>query len=188
MQRAGVKAQSKGGIPVAHLPPGGSAVCRSPRHPGQDAGEGCHHCEWALQQHYMCVTLDAEKKLILLCPLILLTGYFGLEERADFLLLASASPPVGAGGEVWDSAGQQGPQWRTHAVYAATLVCWNRRNSQGMLWQSENTVSAHNFWILWPWENDCVTLYLSSDVVFFRLLITVNIINTSTANTKLLHV
>lgn len=113
---------------------------------------------------------------------MLLTGYFGLEERADFLLLASASPPVGAGGEVWDSAGQQGPQWRTHAVHAATLVCRNRRNSQGMLWQSENTVSAHNFGILWAWENGCVTLYLG-DVVFLRLLITENITNTSVADT-----
>lgn len=32
--------------------------------------------------------------------LILLTGYLGLEECADLLLLASASSPVGAGGEV----------------------------------------------------------------------------------------
>lgn len=65
--------------------------------------------------------------------LILLTGYFGVEECADLLLLASPSPPVGAGGEVWDSAGQQGPQWWPCAVYAATLVCWNRRNGQGMV-------------------------------------------------------
>lgn len=71
-QRAGGKAQSKGGIPVAHLPPGGSAVCRSPWHPRQDAGEGCHHCECELHKHTdvmtgnMCVFMLF--KLILLCP------------------------------------------------------------------------------------------------------------------------
>lgn len=42
-----------------------------------------------------------ENKAALTCfTLGLLTGYFGLEKRADFLLLASASPPVGAGGEM----------------------------------------------------------------------------------------
>ena len=46
-QRAGVEAQSKRRVPAAHLPPGGGAVCGAPWHPGQDAGEGCHHCEWA---------------------------------------------------------------------------------------------------------------------------------------------
>lgn len=151
VQRAGVKAQSKGGIPVAHLPPGGSAVCRAPWHPRQDAGEGCHHCEWGLALWYCCcncldwqnINLYSEyvfrascfvffPLFLKLCPLIRLTGYLGLEKCADFLLLASSSPPLGAGGEVWDPAGQQGPQWRPHAVHAATLVCWNRRNSQGM--------------------------------------------------------
>lgn len=33
-------------------------------------------------------------------PVKLLTGYFGVEERADLLLLASASALVGAGGEM----------------------------------------------------------------------------------------
>lgn len=41
---------------------------------------------------------------------LLQTGYFGLEERAGLLLLAPPSPPAGAGGEVRDPAGEQGPQ------------------------------------------------------------------------------
>lgn len=41
---------------------------------------------------------------------LLQTGYFGLEERAVLLLLAPPSPPAGAGGEVRDPAGEQGPQ------------------------------------------------------------------------------
>lgn len=68
--------------------------------------------------------------------LILLTGYFGLEECSQLLLLAPTSPPVGAGGKEWDSTSQQGSQRRAHAVHAASLVCWNRGNSEGM-WEQQ---------------------------------------------------
>ena len=61
--------------------------------------------------------------LITLFHVVSLTGYFGLEECADLLLLASASAAAGAGGEAGDPAGQQGPERRTHAVHAAPLVC-----------------------------------------------------------------
>lgn len=63
VQRTGIKTQSKGGVPVAHLPPGGSAVRRAPWHSGQDAGEGCHHCEWALQSNICGITIVICRKL-----------------------------------------------------------------------------------------------------------------------------
>ena len=45
-QGAGDQAEGARGVPAAHLPPGGGAVRRPPRHPGTHAGERRHHGEF----------------------------------------------------------------------------------------------------------------------------------------------